>query len=361
LEQIDKQTVNFQENDEISLKEVILRIKDWWKYLFSKWIIILLAGLLGGGIGFIYAFIQKPTYVAELSFALEDDKAGGGLGGALGIASQFGFDLGGSGGGGAFAGDNLVELIKSRSIIEKTLLSTLNINGKNQTLVNYYIEFSKLENSKSDLKEEGNIQFLPNSDRSKFTRQQDSLLGVFHKAFINGILSVEKKDKKLSIITVKMKSSNELFSKLFTERLVKEVSDFYIETKTKKSAENLAILQHQTDSVRNALNSAISGVATSFDANPNPNQALQILRVPSQRRTVDVQANQAILTELVKNLEISKVSLRKETPLIQIIDRPILPLAIEKSSKKTSLILGGFLFGFLTVSFLIFKRLLQNL
>lgn len=361
MEQIDSQKVKFQQDDEISLKDFILIIQDWWKYLISKWIIILLAGLIGGGIGFIYAFIQKPTYIAELSFALEDDKGGGGLGGALGIASQFGIDLGGSGGGGAFAGDNLVELIKSRSIIEKTLLSTLNINGKNQTLVNYYIDFSKKEKSNSDLIKIGDIHFLPYSDRSKFTRQQDSLLGVFHNNFVNGTLSVEKKDKKLSIITVKMKSSNELFSKLFTERLVKEVSDFYIETKTKKSAENLAILQHQTDSVRSALNSAISGVASSFDANPNPNQALQRLRVPSQKRTVDVQANQAILTELVKNLEISKVSLRKETPLIQVIDRPILPLAIEKSSKKTSLIIGGFLSGFLVVIFLIIKRLLQNL
>jgi hypothetical protein len=42
---------------------------------------------------------------------------------------------------------------------------------------------------------------------------------------------------------------------------------------------------------------------------------------------VDVQANTAILTEeLVKQTELAKVTLRKETPLIQIMNGPILPL-----------------------------------
>ncbi len=101
-----------------------------------------------------------------------------------------------------------------------------------------------------------------------------------------------------------------------------------------------------SDSVRRALNLAITGVASSVDANPNTNPARQVLRVPSQSRQVDVQANQAILTELVKNLEISKVSLRKETPLIQVIDRPILPLEKEKLGKLRGLLTGGLLGGF---------------
>jgi uncharacterized protein involved in exopolysaccharide biosynthesis len=53
----------------------------------------------------------------------------------------------------------------------------------------------------------------------------------------------------------------------------------------------------------------------------------------------------------------AKVSLRKETPLIQVIDRPILPLKKEKVGKLNSLIRGGFLAGFLTILMLIFKRL----
>jgi uncharacterized protein involved in exopolysaccharide biosynthesis len=60
---------------------------------------------------------------------------------------------------------------------------------------------------------------------------------------------------------------------------------------------------------------------------------------------------------LVAQLELSKVSLRKETPLVQIIDRPILPLEKDKVSRLKSLILGGFLAGFLTVAYLVFGQL----
>ncbi len=63
-----------------------------------------------------YAWSKKPIYKAELSFALQDEKSGGGLDSALGLASQFGIDLDGGGAGGEFSGDNLLELMKSRSI-----------------------------------------------------------------------------------------------------------------------------------------------------------------------------------------------------------------------------------------------------
>jgi hypothetical protein len=315
------------ESDEISLKDLIVKIKALFNYLRTKWIIIVCAGILGSILGLTYAYFKKPVYKAELSFALEDEKSsGGGLGSALGLASQFGIDLGGTGGGGAFSGDNLLLLFKSRSMVESALLTPQYINKKEQTLVEYYISFNELRTSwqkKSKLK---SINFLPNADRSKFNLQQDSILGIIYNNIIKNNLSVDKLDKKLSVITVKVNSESEIFSKLFTEALVKTVSDFYVNTKTKKSAQNVDILQRQTDSVRRELNSAINGVASSVDVNPNANPALQILRTPSQRRQVDVQANQAILTQLVANLEISKVSLRKETPLIQVIDRPILPL-----------------------------------
>jgi uncharacterized protein involved in exopolysaccharide biosynthesis len=58
---------------------------------------------------------------------------------------------------------------------------------------------------------------------------------------------------------------------------------------------------------------------------------------------------------------LSKVSLRKETPLVQLIDRPILPLEKDKFGRLKSLILGGFLAGFLTVLYLVFGQLYRKM
>ena len=68
-----------------------------------------------------------------------------------------------------------------------------------------------------------------------------------------------------------------------------------------------------------------------------------------------------MLNELVRNLELSKMSLRKETPLIQVIDRPILPLAKEKFGKAQGLVMGGLLAGFLVILGLIIRRFLKQL
>lgn len=349
-----------KDTDEMSLKEFILKIISWYKYLLRNKALIIVAWVVGVALGLTYAFIKKTVYKGELTFALQGEKSGG-LSGAMGLASQFGLDVGGSNSGGEFSGDNLLELIKSRTIIEKALLTPVVINGKNQTLADYYINFNNIRDDWEGKPSLANMHFMPNADRSKFTLKQDSILGLFYKGLIKNNVSVEKIDKKLSIILLRVSSTDEMFSKYFTEVLTKVVSDFYIQSKTAKSSKNVAILQRQADSVRRVLYSGISGVASSLDANPNPNPLLQSLRVPSQSKSVSVQTNTAILTELVKNLEVSRMSLLQETPLIQVIDAPILPLEKEKPSKIKSLIFGGFLGVFIAVIFLTVDKILKGL
>jgi uncharacterized protein involved in exopolysaccharide biosynthesis len=122
---------------------------------------------------------------------------------------------------------------------------------------------------------------------------------------------------------------------------------------------NMAILQKQTDSIRGELNSAITGVAVSNDNTFNLNPALNVRRAPTARRQVDVQANTAILTELVKQTEMAKVTLRKETPLIQILDSPIFPLKKDKVGKLKGIVFGGFIAWFFLSLFLIAKKLIE--
>ena len=345
--------------DEISLKELIQKGKEWFSYLLSQWKIIVLAGFIGAVLGVGYSLSKKPIYTATLSFALEDEK-GGGLGGALGLASSFGFDLGG-GGGSVFSGSNLTQLFKSRQMVEKTLLSPVTVNGKVISLAEMYIQNNEWREGWAKKPAFAKLEFLPNANREKFTRVQDSIMGVMYTNLSKTGLSVGQKDKKIDIISIDVVSTNELFSKYFCEALAKKVGDFYVATKTKKARANMAILQKQTDSIRGELNGAITGVAVANDNTFNLNPALNVRRAPSARRQVDVQANTAILTELVKQTELAKVTLRKETPLIQVIDRPILPLEKVRFGKAKGIVMGGVLAGFLVVLGLIARRLLKQI
>jgi hypothetical protein len=341
-------------SDEISLKELILKLGEWWQYLLSKWIIILICGLFGGGLGFAYAYFKKPAYTATTTFVLEDEtEGGGGLGSLSGLASMAGVNLSG-GGGDIFQGDNILELYKSRKMIEQTLLTPTNYEGKKELLINLYIEFNELRKIWAEKPELSEIRF--DSSSSSFTRLQDSILGVVVKDINANYLSVSKPNKKLSIIKADVKSHNEFFAKAFNEQIVKNVNDFYTQTKTKKSLDNVMILQQKTDSVRAVMNGAIYHAAIVADATPNLNPARQVQRTaPVQKSQFSAETNKAVLSALVQNLEMSKIALRKEAPLIQVIDKPILPLEKEQLGKLKSLILGGILGGFLISLVLTFK------
>jgi hypothetical protein len=348
------------ENDEITLKELLLRAKEWYVFLLSKWKTIVLAGIIGAILGLGYSFIKKPIYTATLTYALEDGKAaGGGLGS---LASSFGFDIGGaSGNSGAFAGANLMELFKSRAMVEQTLLAPVTQNNKTISLAEMYIQDKKWREKWVEKPTLKSITFLPNTDKTKFTRVQDSIFGQIYKDLLKNSLTVEQKDKKVAIGTITLKVNNEYFAQQFTIALTNTVTDFYIETKSKRAKENMDILVRQTDSIRGELNGAITGVAVANDNTFGLNPALNVKRVPSARRQVDVQANTAILTEIVKQAELAKVTLRKETPLIQVIDQPILPLPKEKFGKAKGIVLGGILAGFLTVLVLIIRRIFKEI
>lgn len=345
-----------EENNTKSLKELILQGIFWYKFLLSKWKFILILAFVGALAGLGYSILNKPKYNAKITFALEDKAATGG-GGIMSIASQFGFDLGGSNGG-VFTGDNILELLKSRLLIEKTLLTTVNINGKDQKLISYYLDFTKLNKNWSNDPLLKNFSFDSTSNES-LRYQRDSILGDVYSTIFNDMLSVKKIDKKLSVVAVNFVSGNERFSQLFVENLVDNVASFYIDTKTGKSRKNVALLEHRVDSVKNELDAAMYGRAQFSDQNFG--LVRQQAAVPKIKQEIRVQMLSTMYTELIKNLEFAKLALMREEPIIQIIDRPILPLDKQKLGKKMGVILGGILFGFLSVLFIIIKKVLSDI
>lgn len=353
----EKVKIETNGNEEISLGVVVENLREWSTYVLSKWFILLAFIILGALAGFGYAYFKKPVYTASTTFVLEESGGvgGGAMGQYAGLASMVGIDLGG-GSNGLFSGDNITALYKSRNMLQKVLLSTATFSGKKEQLIHHYIEFNQLRDKWAGYPALQNISF---ADTSKFTLLQDSIMGEVVDDINLNYLSILKPDKKASIIQVQVIAKDQAFAKAFSDQVVATVNDFYVQTKMKKSTDNLAILQHQTDSVRAVMNGAIYASASTMDATPNLNPTRQVLRAPIQRSQFNAEANKAILGELIKNLELSKISLRKETPLIQVIDKPVIPLKKDKAGKLKSMVLGAFLFGFMSLLYLSLRRILS--
>lgn len=353
-------------NNEISLRDLIFKIQEWWRYLMSKWLIILMFGLLGGALGFYYAYKTPTVYTATTTFVLEDEKAGGsGLGSLAGLASMAGVDVGG--GSSMFQGDNLIELYKSRKMLVQTLLTEIAINGKKQSLVDRYIDFNSLKKNWLQKPALNNLQFINDSladGRSllKRNRSRDSILIEIAGDISKNYLFVGKADKKIDIIRVDIKAQDEIFAKAFNDALVKNVNDFYLQTSIKKSLQNVKIMQQKTDSVRAVMNGAIYASVAVADATPNLNLTRLTQRAaPAQRAQFSAETNKAILSSLVQNLEMSKLTLMKETPLLEVLDYPVYPLEKRSLSRMYGIVVGGFLLVFISSSFLVIKLIITNI
>lgn len=344
----------------ILLKDLISTVKKWTKYLLSKWYILLIAGLTGGISGFYYAKLKKPLYMATTTFVLEAGEQGGNLGQYAGMAAMVGINLGGSEGG-IFQGDNLLELYKSRKMIESALLKPVETDSS-KLLVDLYLD---LNNTRDRWQKESPDLLKINFKRineGRLQRSKDSILQNIVLDINKKNLIVDKLDKKLSIIKVNVSSESELFSKEFNEAIVDEVNTFYINTKTKKSLDNIRILQYKTDSVRQVMNGSISAAASVVDATPNLNPTRQAQRIiPTQRLQFSAETNKAILGQLVQNLEMSKMALMKEAPLIQKVDEPIYPLYKQKASKMVFSVVSGLLLSLISAIVLIFSQKLKAL
>lgn len=357
----DKEKVKDLIKESKELSEFISTIELYKSTILSKWLKIVIIGFVGAGIGLALSFILKPKYEAHLSFAMIENEGGGKL---SSLASMFGFGGLTGGSNGAYSGNNLLEIIQSRQLIERTLLSPVDTTESSQSIVDLYIDTYNLRKkwNNSDKAELHNISFKIDADRVEFSRVQDSILFTIYKKVKTKLLNVSQNDPENSIIDVDFSSKDEVLSKRFTEELISQTYQSYKETKTKQSRINIEMLENKADSVKLLYENAIYNDAGIPQMNINT--ALMYAAVPKIKQATDIQIYATIYTEILKNSETLKLEMAQETPILQVIDTPIYPLKKKRLGHIVGFGLGGILGGLLSIIFfsfrLYFKRILSE-
>ena len=346
------------EEDRISLQQLIERIVYWFRYCISQLKYILLAAVIGGLLGYTYTF-KRPTYFAETTFVLEES-SGFGLSQVAGLASAAGISLGplASGENGIFQGENIMQLYTSQRMIEQSLLSEVAYKGKQEKLIYTYARERKLDKQWEKKPYLQNLSFdIP---KKEFSRHQDSILFKVAEEIRERFLVIGKPVRRLNIISVMVSFKDPVFAKTFNEALVKNVNNFYFETKTSKTAMNVATLQTQADSIKQILDLYVKDMALAMDATPNPNVLNRSSRVPAQQKQMDVQSTLTAYSEIVKSLEVAKLNHLSKTPLLQIIDAPNEYLKNNRWKWYKGIIIGMFLGGIFSVVFFTSRLIIHS-
>ena len=348
------------DDDEITLKELIMKIKEFWHELLKNWLWIGFIILPFFGFFVYKAMTTKPTYDADLTFMVNDDE-GGGMGGMAGLLGTFG--LGGKGGG-EFNLEKMLQLLKTRKILQTVLFQKETIDGQNDYygnhIINLYEWHEKWKEDTTGLK-----NFLFTSDRFlEFDNSSNRALKSIHsqiignsKKKIKGILS-SSYDEDTGIMKIEIKSINEDFSIKFLNALFDELSRYYIAKTIEKPKITHDIVKEKRDSIFGALQSSQYALASFMDANRG------LFKVKDQLKRLRLEGKvkelTAMYTETVKNLEMADFSLKNKTPVIQAIDTPLSPIEPTKISLIKNGLIGILLGGFLGAFYFIGRKIFRD-
>jgi hypothetical protein len=335
----------------------------WEKITFSffdlvkKHIKLLMAVVvLSAGLAVLYSFLKAPTYKSRLTFSLDSGGQSSDLSAAAGLASQLGFSIGG--GSSMFAEDNIIEIMMSRRVIENVLLSEHSFNNKEYKLIEYYLNESGAREDAPSASPFKTVHFPVGSSREQYSYVQDSVLKEVYLEFNEDMINVKRPDKKLNIYEVSVETWNEIYSKVFTDRLISETDSFYKDVCTQKSLNTVDILEKRALEIKNNLHQSIDAKSQRMDADLNPAFALTV--APVEKEEYNVQLYGEAYAELFKNLEIARFQYLKDIPLLQIIDQAGFPMEKVRIRKSVALLIGaacGFFLFSLVLMMIVVRRI----
>jgi hypothetical protein len=347
--------------DGYSLKVIFQRVYGVYQIILKNIFGIFLFSLLGGGIGFLYAWKTPINFIATTSFIVEEKSGGNSLGSLASLAGQFGVEVGASSGGGLMSGDNILLFLKSNSLAREVLLYQFDISSQ-KSIADEYAEIYSLKQKweKSGL---GKIRFPVFKPNSKYSRIQDSLVMKIVEDIQKNQFSVSRVDKKAGFIEVKTTMRSELLAKSYCELVVKKAVERYVSIKIQNQKNTVEKLQSRVDSVAGLLNkktiSSAELVTSASTLDINPLYKSNSL-VATENTIRDKTMLSTIFAAATQNLELAKFSLSQETPVIQIVDAPLLPLKMQKKSKLIGGIAFSMVFGILYIFLILLKRIIKN-
>ena len=339
--------------ERISIKDVIVRFQGLFVYLMGQWKLI---GAVSVGFAILMSvysfFIKKVEYSAETTFVVQSGSKGV-SNDVSSLASAVGISLGGVGqSSNLFNSDNILKLTSSYRLMRKTFMEVDTFDNQPQRLVTRYITDKKiLRKWQKEFPD-----FTYEVPLEEMTVRHDSLLKVVLERFLPKLVA-EKVDRRLDILSIKVTDTDEPFAKRFNEVLVRNVNEFYVETKTLKTGENLKILHRQADSVKQVLDQALADFRLETERIPNPNSIKNNSVLRAQKLEIDMQVAAAVYEEVLKQLEVAKITHQTNTPIVQVVDEPVLPLDNSKPKLLKTIVVNLIIGGILALMFLITRKI----
>ncbi len=346
---------------ETSLRDYVLKGRSYVREIFRYWYVPAIFALLVAGYQ-LYKYSQYvPVYPATITFMVDEDE-GNSSSGLTGMLSQFGL-------GGMrpvrYNLDKILELSKSRKVVQRSLFSKITIDGKQDYLANHLIKIYNLNPVPNEETNSKDTFSFTRDSVQVFTREENSALSAVYGFIIGSkenpetALVVTDYSEDTNVMSLSATTINELLSFELSNKMFESLSDYYISKAIEKSLKTFKIVSMKRDSILGILRSSEYQLANFEDSNRGLLMRVdQVGRIRLQR---EVTALSAMYAEVLKNTEVADFSLRNKTPFIQVIDAPMVPIQPVEMSFVRKLLIGLIIGSIIGAVLIIGRRIYLDL
>ncbi|MBP6054119.1 MAG: hypothetical protein KA527_00630 [Cytophagaceae bacterium] len=344
-----------EKSDQFSLENVLISFIGFIPFVKRNKRIILIFTAVGliTGLGVEIYKSSNNFKKTKIVFVLESESADNGL---AGLASSLG--LGGmSSGNSIFSGENFKELLKTKNIYRKAILTKVKVGNRTDFFGNFFLERSDLENHEWSNLPVDFVKYRFKTGNIDSIDVQDKNIINAISMYLNDNTDIFLDNPKSTFQTLTVETRNDTITHVWAQLYLKTITDYYINTKTKKSKELLVIMDKRVDSLRSALYYTQGKLANYNDQNQQI--IFQRARVIAERLQMNSTQLQSLYFEALRNYDNLKFSLVKEAPLLTIIEDSELPI-ITLPYKWGKIIVIGTLLGFILGCFAAYVRFLYK-
>ena len=299
------------DEDTISLSDILLTMAEQLK-------VIVLVPFITVFLTFTYVqFIQQPQYVSWATVLLPSG-GGGNLGGLVGLASQFGVNVPTDAQADLSSPSLFPELLRSRTFAEKILDKKF-----------YTKEFGR-ELSLLAILTHGN-------DPPEFGR--DTLV-VAALESLGEILEFDQNPSS-TFSVIKVTASEPVFAKELAEVTLAELEALNRFYKSQTVNEKTTFIANRIASVENDLKSSETSLKEFNERNRQISSPA--LQLEQGRLARDVEIQKGIYLTLKQQFELAKIEEVQEASIVQVMDKPQVPLGPSNKNLKLSILLSGIL------------------
>jgi len=335
--------------DQLTLHDLIRGVQKFTREAIRKWWLFGVAFLIIGGF-LVYRSVSTPeTYKARLTFMVNEED-GNAFGGISGVLGQFGL---GRGRAGRYNLDKIVELARSRKIIQEVLLTRKNGDYiANQLIAEYQLDEQWADSDPEMTGFRFSRDSIPIFDES----ERKALLSLY-VLLVGGEDSEGLADASFDdisgILRLNCETTNELLSIDITTTQFDALSEFYVNQAIERQQLIFNLVRAKVDSIQSELSKADIELASFEDASNS--MFLRVDKLKQGRLQREINKLSAMLGEAVKNMEYAEFSLKSAKPVIQELDIPMSPLTPIQPSLIKAIFFGGVI-AFILVSLYILLR-----